>query len=644
MEGLPSNYKDNITVDNGVEIIWVNQKGQVIQQSDKSSSEKGGGAGDDGVVVGMPRVPKIRVTGGTPAGELLPASPGGTRRVSVAGTVSPAPQLIGPWFTNSPDASRPSSSGPPENEEDDADPEGHPCMALEPYAKEHHHTTRMGLLGKKRTPMETLLSWKGKQIASPLTIACRADKVMASEAVSTFGLIMGYMGDKKTKEPGMQILKSLQKRMLEGSEVFRDEVFCQVCKQTTSNPDANSDLRGWQLLLAILAVATPSQALAGCFKKHCEMGPVGSIPQTYAHYVLSALQKDPSLTPRTVAPCDVEIMALVQLSAVPVLVRLQDGNKVEVMADSWTSVTDLEKQIGAKLGLQDIAAFTVYEVSNTDGQRALRSKDRVLDIVAQWRTQACATGGVKKFQLFYQVRLHLRPNENDLAAVKLTYLQAVHDLCAGTYMVSTEDCVQLAAFQLQASKGDYNKSTCTVSTLVKQLPELVPPQILAQPESDEFRGPKDLAKKILAYYMMSLKGVSKKDARALFLGLMYEVPSFGRSYFEGEAMDHMVMIGIGANGVQFLDASDPDRAVLGEYDFSAIESFLCEAPDLAIMTLESHTGVRGFVKTKVKIESPQATQMKSLVHAYFVRYVLPKRAKEAEEKTGQVQPFTAGGG
>ena len=43
--------------------------------------------------------------------------------------------------------------------------------------------------------------------------------------------------------------------------------------------------------------------------------------------------------------------------------------------------------------------------------------------VAQWKTQACATGGVKKFQLFYQVRLHLRPNENDLAAVKLTYLQ-----------------------------------------------------------------------------------------------------------------------------------------------------------------------------------------------------------------------------
>lgn len=65
----------------------------------------------------------------------------------------------------------------------------------------------------------------------------------------------------------------------------------QVCKQTTSNPDASSDLRGWQLLLSILAVATPSKALIPCFKKHCELGPVGSIPQTYAQYALSALHK-----------------------------------------------------------------------------------------------------------------------------------------------------------------------------------------------------------------------------------------------------------------------------------------------------------------------------------------------------------------
>lgn len=62
-------------------------------------------------------------------------------------------------------------------------------------------------------------------------------------------------------------------------------------------------------------------------------------------FLTSLLHQESSLMPRKAPPCDVEIMALVQLSAVPVLVRLQDGNKVEVMADSWTSVSDLEKQV-----------------------------------------------------------------------------------------------------------------------------------------------------------------------------------------------------------------------------------------------------------------------------------------------------------
>lgn len=65
----------------------------------------------------------------------------------------------------------------------------------------------------------------------------------------------------------------------------------QLCKQTTSNPDANSDLRGWQLVLSILAVAMPSKKLAPYFAKHCEMGPVGTIPQAYAQYSLAAIKK-----------------------------------------------------------------------------------------------------------------------------------------------------------------------------------------------------------------------------------------------------------------------------------------------------------------------------------------------------------------
>lgn len=67
------------------------------------------------------------------------------------------------------------------------------------------------------------------------------------------------------------------------------------------------------------------------------------------------------------------------------------------------------------------------------------------------------------------------------------------------------------------------------------------------------------------------------------------------------------------------------------------------------MTLTGREGEStSFVKlTVVKIRSAQARQMKSLVHAYMVRYVLPRRKQqEAEEKAkkakDEVHPFTAG--
>lgn len=69
------------------------------------------------------------------------------------------------------------------------------------------------------------------------------------------------------------------------------------------------------------------------------------------------------------------------------------------------------------------------------------------------------------------------------------------------------------------------------------------------------------------------------------------------------------------------------------------------------MTLTGREGEStSFVERKVvTVKSAQARQMKSLVHAYMVRYVLPRRKKqEAEEKAKnaekevEVQPFTAG--
>lgn len=43
--------------------------------------------------------------------------------------------------------------------------------------------------------------------------------------------------------------------------------------------------------------------------------------------------------------------------------------------------------------------------------------------VSLWKSQEFALAGLKKSRFLYKLRIHLRPNENDLPAVKLTYLQ-----------------------------------------------------------------------------------------------------------------------------------------------------------------------------------------------------------------------------
>lgn len=151
----------------------------------------------------------------------------GTRRRSVVGTIS-VPELTGPWSTAEQAVVPSVTSDASDDEVEEKEPEGRPYMALEPYAAECYSVEEQRFLGKKTMPLEALLCWKNKEITVPLTKACNESRGLAHECVISFGEIMEYMGDKKVKEAPVNILKGLQLKMLEGSEEFRDEIFCQV--------------------------------------------------------------------------------------------------------------------------------------------------------------------------------------------------------------------------------------------------------------------------------------------------------------------------------------------------------------------------------------------------------------------------------
>ena len=89
------------------------------------------------------------------------------------------------------------------------------------------------------------------------------DKALKKDACEVYKLIQIYMGDRKAK-PGMT-LNSV------GAELaglgwskpgLRDEVYVQVCRQTTENPRRDSLRRGWELLAICLQFFPPSDKFA----------------------------------------------------------------------------------------------------------------------------------------------------------------------------------------------------------------------------------------------------------------------------------------------------------------------------------------------------------------------------------------------
>ncbi len=134
---------------------------------------------------------------------------------------------------------------------------------IERYAQDNLNVGRRGLF-RRKVSVRDLLTYTREPIRRPLT--CLADKQAKKEAVETFRLVQIYMGDRRAK-PGMTINSvalDVTTRGFAGSDAFRDEIFVQLCKQTTDNSNSarESLRRGWELMAICLSFFPPSHRFA----------------------------------------------------------------------------------------------------------------------------------------------------------------------------------------------------------------------------------------------------------------------------------------------------------------------------------------------------------------------------------------------
>mmetsp|Transcript_15499 Transcript_15499/g.46419 ORF Transcript_15499/g.46419 Transcript_15499/m.46419 type:complete len:801 (-) Transcript_15499:51-2453(-) len=138
---------------------------------------------------------------------------------------------------------------------------------MENYARKYFSTQKSGVF-RRKIPIKSLLVHTSEPIKGPLLK--HANEEIGRQAITVFKDILVFMGDRPAgKRRLVDIAVDIVNAGLSVAQL-RDEIYCQLCKQTTENPDASSDIKGWLLIGLSIQYFPPSRDLEQWFKAHLE--------------------------------------------------------------------------------------------------------------------------------------------------------------------------------------------------------------------------------------------------------------------------------------------------------------------------------------------------------------------------------------
>lgn len=188
---------------------------------------------------------------------------------------APTPRAHRASFLISPTATAPSPNHPPLPTGPLIGPYGKPILAaaikndihqfaLKGFAANHFRRFRTGGFLSKTVVVDVnvVLSWQKTPIAKSLLTST---KKFSSDAVAVFKKILAFMGD--AHEASKKVPSVLAGEIIGvgiKTAPLRDEILCQLCKQTKLNPEPLSTAAGWRLLALACAAFAPTRG----FQEH----------------------------------------------------------------------------------------------------------------------------------------------------------------------------------------------------------------------------------------------------------------------------------------------------------------------------------------------------------------------------------------
>uniref|UniRef100_A0A3Q2DEB6 Myosin VIIBb n=1 Tax=Cyprinodon variegatus TaxID=28743 RepID=A0A3Q2DEB6_CYPVA len=341
-------------------------------------------------------------------------------------------------------------------------------------------------------------------------------------------------------------------------EELRDEIYCQLMRQMTTNSSRMSLERGWQLMWLCSGLFPPSPKL----KRHAQRFLESRPRDPLAAICLQRLKE-----PRKLPPHQAEVEAI-QQNSTQMFYKIHFPNDTDALVEVSATITnrELRHRIADQLSLSSPEGYGLYtKVSQKVGLGDICVQLLPLVSPHAYHSNCGSTAQQAYVPLMVTFRrklwFNVIPGKDLIADLTFHFPQEVPRYLRGFHQCSKEDMINLGGLLFRVAV-DSDRSQFVM--IPRMLGELVPS------DQQKIMSPDEWKKHIITSYN-GQSGMTVQEAKIAFLKEISSWPTFGCSFFEVKqtcepSYPPVLWFTIGKKGVSLIDPRTKELQVMHPFN------------------------------------------------------------------------------